>query len=77
MDRPLQAPKNSINGKLKAKVKELNSSSDIYATPGDTGVQQSLKAKLTERVMQLLEEAPQMLLSGLHLSHVVPLKRVD
>ena len=45
-------PKIPSLGKLKAKVKELNSSSDT----------------------QLLEEAPQMLLSGLYLSHVVPLK---
>ena len=53
-------------GKLKAKVYELNSSFDIYATPGDTlGAQQSLKTKLTERVVQLLEEAPRTLLSGL------------
>ena len=53
-------PKIPSLGKLKVKVKELNTSFDIYATPGDTlGAQQSLKAKLTERVVQLLKEAPQ------------------
>ena len=52
-------PKIPSLGKLKAKIKELNSSFDIFATPGDTlGAQQSLKGKLAERVAQLLEEAP-------------------
>ena len=44
----------------KAKIKELNSSFDIYATPEDTlGAQQSLKGKLAKQLAQLLEEAPQ------------------
>ena len=47
-------------GKLKGRVKELNSSFDISPTPGDgNGVQLSLKAKLQEHVAQLIKEAPQ------------------
>ena len=53
-------PKIPSLGKLKAKIKELNSSFDIYGTPEDTcDAQQSLKGKLGERLVQLLEEAPQ------------------
>lgn len=47
-------------GKLKGKVKELNSSFDIRPTPGDSsGAQVSLKAKLKEQVAQLLKDTPQ------------------
>ena len=46
-------------GKLKGRVKKLNSSFDISPTPGDgNGVQLSLKAKLQEHVAQLIKEAP-------------------
>lgn len=53
-------PKVPPLARLKVKIKELNSSFDIRPMPGDTlGAQQSLKAKLTEPVAQLLKEVPQ------------------
>ena len=53
-------PKIPSLGKLKAKIKQLNSSFDIFDTPEDTlSAQQSLKGKLAEQLAQLLEEDPQ------------------
>lgn len=49
-------PKIPSLGKLNAKVKELNTSFDFYATPGE---------------IDTLLKLPSMLLSGLYLSHVV------